>query len=74
MLIFVLKCRKRKGVCSFFRRVWRAMKPPFHSKNKMEPFVPPPELDDPELSPDPESSDFIPTNGKSVIIITDTFN
>ncbi|KAI2657588.1 Serine/threonine-protein kinase pim-2 [Labeo rohita] len=56
------RLQKRKGVCSFFRRVWRAMKPPFHSKNKMEPFVPPPELDDPELSPDPESSDFIPTN------------
>ncbi|XP_050982027.1 serine/threonine-protein kinase pim-2 [Labeo rohita] len=55
--------RKRKGVRSFFKRMWKAMKRPFHSKNKVEPFVPPPpELDDPEPSPAPEPLDFGPTN------------
>ncbi|XP_026100608.1 serine/threonine-protein kinase pim-2-like [Carassius auratus] len=38
------------------------MKKPFCCQNKVEPFVPPPELDDPELSPVPEPSDCVPTN------------
>ncbi|KAK2896441.1 hypothetical protein Q8A67_010929 [Cirrhinus molitorella] len=60
--------KKKKGVRSFFKRVWKAVKRPFRSKNRVEPFVPPaPELDDPEPdnqepSPAPESLDFVPTN------------
>ncbi|XP_026100588.1 uncharacterized protein LOC113071443 [Carassius auratus] len=54
--------RKRRGIHSFFKSVWKAMKKPFCCQNKVEPFVPPPELDDPELSPVPEPSDCVPTN------------
>ncbi|XP_026100589.1 serine/threonine-protein kinase pim-2-like [Carassius auratus] len=54
--------RKRRGIHSFFKSAWKAMKKPFCCQNKVEPFVPPPELDDPELSPVPEPSDCVPTN------------
>uniref|UniRef100_A0A9J8A6X2 non-specific serine/threonine protein kinase n=1 Tax=Cyprinus carpio carpio TaxID=630221 RepID=A0A9J8A6X2_CYPCA len=54
--------RKRRGIHSFFKSVWKAVKKPFCCQDKVEPFVPPPELDDPEPSPVPESSDCAPTN------------
>ncbi|XP_058652442.1 serine/threonine-protein kinase pim-2-like [Onychostoma macrolepis] len=56
------KRRKRRVIHSFFKNVRKAMKQPFRCQNVVEPFVPLPELDDPELSHVPESSDCVPTN------------